>query len=144
MINRVVCSRMNRGQPLRGWLTVPKQRSTTCPILQRSASELFSLRKNSHRFMYLCDSSINSRKGLSEGLKCKTVSPQGASRVPGIDLNAMNRTHTHYSTFLSALCDTCQSSKCSFIGPSYFFILFHYPRSSQQQVNLALHSNRIK
>jgi hypothetical protein len=39
--------------------------------------------------MYLCDSSINSRKGLSEGPKCKTVSPQGASRVPGIDLSTV-------------------------------------------------------
>jgi hypothetical protein len=84
MISRVVCPRMNRGQP-RGKLMVPNKRSTTCSILQRSGSELFSSRRNSRIYMYLCDSSLNSRKGLSEGSKCKTVSPQGA-RVPGIDL----------------------------------------------------------
>jgi hypothetical protein len=100
MINRVVCSRMNRGQPLRGWLMVPKKRSTTCPILQRSGSELFSSRKYSHRFMYLCDSSMNSRKGLSEGPKCKTVSPQGASRVPGIDLSTILQ-DSHVNSFIA-------------------------------------------
>jgi hypothetical protein len=36
--------------------------------------------------MYIYNSFINLRKGHSEGLKCKTVSPQGASRVPGIDI----------------------------------------------------------
>jgi hypothetical protein len=86
MINRVVYSRMNRGQSVRGRLMGPKKRSTTCPTLQRSGSELVSWRKNWYRLVCIYNSFINVREGHSEGPKCKTVSPQGASRVPGIDI----------------------------------------------------------
>jgi hypothetical protein len=70
---------------------VPKKRSTTCPILQRSGSELFSRRNNTYRFVHIYNSFINLRKGHYEGPKCKTVSPQGASRVPGIDISVAMR-----------------------------------------------------
>jgi hypothetical protein len=93
MINRVVHSQMNRGQSVKGQLMVPKKRSTTCPILQRSGSELFSRRNNSYRFVHIYNSSIHLRKGHSEGPKCKTVSPQGASRVPGMDIMQISTKH---------------------------------------------------
>ena len=63
------------------------ERLTTCLILQRSSLEIFSLRNNSYRFVYNYRSFINLQKARSEGLECKTVSPQGAFRVLGIDIS---------------------------------------------------------